>query len=103
MVAFGFGTKAKTSDVNSVKVDVGLSNNGPINGEVKTNPVTIVEPISSNNVANVGASTSPLANDIGLNNTNNFNSQPANDDLDELDIQKELEAKFDELFGPVDS
>ena len=27
---------------------------------------------------------------------------PMNDELEEIDIQKELEAKFDELFGPID-
>ena len=95
---------------NISNVDINIDNafnnntypNNNTNNEMRINPVTKVMPIQ-NNAAPMGensfnAPTIPMAEDIPP-----VSSVPqSKNETDEMDIQKELEAKFDELFGPID-
>jgi hypothetical protein len=69
---------------------------------MRINPVTKVMQVQNNTNPMVGDSfnspTIPMADDVP-----SVSAIPQNkEETDEMDIQKELEAKFDELFGPID-
>ena len=95
---------------NISNVDINIDNafnnntypNNNSNNEMRINPVTKVMPVQ-NNAGPMGensfnAPTIPMAEDIQP-----VSSVPqSKNETDEMDIQKELEAKFDELFGPID-
>ena len=95
-----------SQDMNNVNISVDNINASTypnMNNEMRINPVTRVMPVQNTMGANdFGASTIPLAGDSISSESNSSISQINNNDADELDIQKELEAKFDELFGPID-
>ena len=97
-------SKPNTSGASDIKFDFGgLNNDSFTNNDIRSNPVSKVEPVQLGaSTPPLNAPTIPLANDIGITNTNNVSVPPVNEETDELDIQKELEAKFDELFGPID-
>ena len=95
------GANINNADIN---IDNAFNNNTypNNNNEMRINPVTKVVPVQNTASPMGGDSfnspTIPLAEDIPP-----VSSVPKNkDDTDEMDIQKELEAKFDELFGPID-
>ena len=57
----------------------------------------------SNKVENVSNSkNSDLEDMLDLNSSDDAPILPQDDDEDTYDLQKELEAKFDELFGPLE-
>ena len=97
-------SKPNTSGASDIKFDFGgLNNDSSTNNDIRSNPVSKVEPVQLGaSTPPLNAPTIPLANDIGITNTNNVSVPPVSEETDELDIQKELEAKFDELFGPID-
>ena len=58
---------------------------------------------SSNKVESVSNSkNSDLEDLLDLNSSDDAPVLPQDDDEDTYDLQKELEAKFDELFGPLE-
>ncbi len=98
---------AVSSGINNVdfNIDNAFDNNtytNNNNNEMRINPVTKVMPVQNNTNPMVGDSfnspTIPLADDVPPVSA----IQPNKEETDEMDIQKELEAKFDELFGPID-
>ena len=114
--------KNNTTNLNSLN-NSGLNNNGALNSNIPNNITTPV----NQNTKNVEIE--PLENmfNNSINNLNNSNPMPKTktnttnkvenidapvipmedntqeDDLFTMDLQKELEAKFDELFGPIDN
>lgn len=98
---------AVSSGINNVdfNIDNAFDNNTNTNNnnnEMRINPVTKVMPVQNNTNPMVGDSfnspTIPMADDVP-----SVSAIPQNkEETDEMDIQKELEAKFDELFGPID-
>ena len=114
--------KNNTTSLNSLN-NSGLNNNGALNSNIPNNITTPV----NQNTKNVEIE--PLENmfNNSINNQNNSNPMPKTktnttnkvenidapvipmedntqeDDLFTMDLQKELEAKFDELFGPIDN
>ena len=98
-------TNAKTtissnmSSSANVNFDNNINNSPNTSTEMKIDPVTKVMPIHDNvETVSIPEPTIPLGEDSTLNSGVSQNK----DTTDELDIQKELEAKFDELFGPID-
>lgn len=98
---------AVSSGINNVdfNIDNAFDNNtytNNNNNEMRINPVTKVMPVQNNTNPMVGESfnspTIPMADDVPPVSA----IQPNKEETDEMDIQKELEAKFDELFGPID-
>ena len=114
--------KNNTTNLNSLN-NSELNNNGALNSNIPNNITTPV----NQNTKNVEIE--PLENmfNNSINNLNNSNPMPKTktnttnkvenidapvipmedntqeDDLFTMDLQKELEAKFDELFGPIDN
>ena len=111
-----------TTNLNSLN-NSGLNNNGALNSNIPNN---ITTPVNQNTKK---VEIEPLENmfNNSINNLNNSNPMPKTktnttnkvenidapvipmedntkeDDLFTMDLQKELEAKFDELFGPIDN
>ncbi|MBR3325589.1 MAG: type IV secretory system conjugative DNA transfer family protein [Clostridia bacterium] len=70
----------------------------------QTNPVNNVQPINTiNNIHNNTNNSNSVQNNNPNNNTETQRTipQPIENHIDEIDIEKELEAKFDELFGTL--
>ena len=63
--------------------------NNSVNNTNNSN--SIPKTTSSNNIENIEAPVIPMEDNT------------KEDDLFTMDLQKELEAKFDELFGPIDN
>lgn len=114
--------KNNTTNSNSLN-NSGLNNNGALNSNIPNNITTPV----NQNTKNVEIEPLESMFNNSINNQNNSNPMPKTktnttnkvenidapvipmedntqeDDLFTMDLQKELEAKFDELFGPIDN
>ena len=64
--------------------------NNSINNQNNSNPMPKTKTNTTNKVENIDAPVIPMEDNT------------KEDDLFTMDLQKELEAKFDELFGPLD-
>ena len=114
--------KNNTTNLNSLN-NSELNNNGALNSNIPNNITTPV----NQNTKNVEIEPLESMFNNSINNLNNSNPMPKTktnttnkvenidapvipmedntqeDDLFTMDLQKELEAKFDELFGPIDN
>ena len=109
-----------TTNLNSLN-NSGLNNNGALNSNIPNNITTPVnqntknveiEPLESmfNNSINNQNNSNPMPKTNTTNKVENIDApvipmedNTQEDDLFTMDLQKELEAKFDELFGPIDN
>ena len=112
--------KNNTTNLNSLN-NSGLNNNGALNSNIPNNITTPVnqntknveiEPLESmfNNSINNQNNSNPMPKTNTTNKVENIDApvipmedNTQEDDLFTMDLQKELEAKFDELFGPIDN
>ena len=89
----------KESNINTNSQEpnnIAQNNNAQINN-IQPIMNTGIQPMANNNIQ-------PNTNvQTNANTTNNMSSGNINNYQDELDIEKELEAKFDELFGSLDN
>ena len=92
-----------TSTIENVPNDVEESNNDAETPQESADDNESLETImESNNDGESDSEGEELGEEENQNNTEDFAPILPQNENDSYDLQKELEAKFDELFGPLD-